>query len=103
MTDYEWECRERAKQRERFMVYRKSRNFMNLPEDPSNLGYDFIEDDDNDRMKKFNFMTTVSIPVYDKRENAVSEKLRLKFTIQTFDRRDWVKLNENQMEMTSNI
>jgi voltage-dependent calcium channel alpha-2/delta-3 len=73
MTDYEWECRERAKQRERFMVYRKSRNFMNLPEDPSNLGYDFIEDDENDRMKKFNFMTTVSIPVYDKRENAVSK------------------------------
>lgn len=72
MTDYEWECRERAKQRERFMVYRKNRNFANLPEDPSNLGYDFIEDDDNERMKKFNFMTTVSIPVYDKRENAVS-------------------------------
>jgi voltage-dependent calcium channel alpha-2/delta-3 len=75
MTDYEWECRERAKQRERFMVYRKSRNFMNLPEDPSNLGYDFIEDDENDRMKKFNFMTTVSIPVYDKRENAVRKLL----------------------------
>ena len=45
---------------------------MNLPEDPSNLGYDFIEDDDNERTKKFNFMTTVSIPVYDKRENEVS-------------------------------
>lgn len=75
MTDYEWECRERAKQRERFMVYRKNRNFMNLPEDPSNLGYDFIEDDDNERTKKFNFMTTVSIPVYDKRENAVSLSL----------------------------
>lgn len=72
MTDYEWECRERAKQRERFMVYRKNRSYNNLPEDPSNLGYDFIEDDDNERMKKFNFMTTVSIPVYDKRENAVS-------------------------------
>jgi voltage-dependent calcium channel alpha-2/delta-3 len=72
MTDYEWECRERAKQRERFNVYRKTRSYLNLPEDPSNLGYDFIEDDDNDRMKKFNFMTTVSIPVYDKRENAVS-------------------------------
>lgn len=74
MTDYEWECRERAKQRERFMVYRKNRSYNNLPEDPSNLGYDFIEDDDNERMKKFNFMTTVSIPVYDKRENAVSSE-----------------------------
>lgn len=72
LTDYEWECREREKQRERFTVYRKNRNFMNLPEDPSNLGYDFIEDDDNERTKKFNFMTTVSIPVYDKRENEVS-------------------------------
>lgn len=57
------------------MVYRKNRSFMNLPEDPSNLGYDFIEDDDNERTKKFNFMTTVSIPVYDKRENAVSIKV----------------------------
>lgn len=55
------------------MVYRKNRSFINLPEDPSNLGYDFIEDDDNERTKKFNFMTTVSIPVYDKRENAVSK------------------------------
>lgn len=78
MTDYEWECRERAKQRERFMVYRKNRSFMNLPEDPSNLGYDFIEDDDNERTKKFNFMTTVSIPVYDKRENAVSLMIFMK-------------------------
>lgn len=72
MTDYEWECRERASQRDRFQVGRKYRDFDNLPEDPSNLGYDFIEDDENDRMKKFNFMTTVSIPVYDKRENEVS-------------------------------
>lgn len=55
-------------------MYRKNRSFMNLPEDPSNLGYDFIEDDDNERTKKFNFMTTVSIPVYDKRENEVSTK-----------------------------
>lgn len=54
------------------MVYRKNRSYHNLPEDPSNLGYDFIEDDDNERTKKFNFMTSVSIPVYDKRENAVS-------------------------------
>jgi hypothetical protein len=54
------------------MVYRKSKNFNVLPEDPSNLGYDFIEDDDNERTNKFNFMTTVAIPVYDKRENAVS-------------------------------
>lgn len=72
LTDYEWECRERAKQRERFMVYRKTKSFNVLPEDPSNLGYDFIEDDDNERTNKFNFMTTVAIPVYDKRENAVS-------------------------------
>jgi len=72
MTDYEWECRERAKQKDRFNVYRKNRNPLNLPEDPSNLGYDLIETDDNERLKKFNFMTTVSIPVYDKRENAVS-------------------------------
>lgn len=78
MTDYEWECRERASQRDRFKVYRKSRNFINLPEDPSNLGYDFIEDDENDRMKKFNFMTTVSIPVYDKRENEVSREIMTK-------------------------
>lgn len=72
MTDYEWECRERTSQRDRFMVYRKSRNFLNLPEDPSTLSYDMIESDETEMTKKFNFMTTVSIPVYDKRENAVS-------------------------------
>lgn len=72
MTDYEWEIRERAKQKERFFVFRKSKNIHTLPEDPSNLGYDFIENDENDRLKKFIFMTTASIPIYDKRENAVS-------------------------------
>ncbi|XP_070491988.1 voltage-dependent calcium channel subunit alpha-2/delta-3 isoform X2 [Chironomus tepperi] len=70
LTDYEWECRERASQRDRFMVYRKNRSFHNLPEDPSTLSYDMIESDDSDVTKKFNFMTTVSIPIYDKRENA---------------------------------
>lgn len=72
MTDYEWECRERAKQRDRFMVYRKNKSWYNLPEDPSALGYEFIEDDTNEKTKKYIFMTTASIPVYDKRENAVS-------------------------------
>lgn len=85
MTDYEWECRERASQRDRFMVYRKNRNFHNLPEDPSTLSYDLIESDDSDFTKKFNFMTTVSIPIYDKRENAVSmNKLCKKFIKKLF-------------------
>ena len=73
MTDYEWECRERIKQKERFVVYRKNnRNPWNLPEDPSQLNYDSIEDDTNYISKKYIFMTSVSIPVYDKRENAVN-------------------------------
>ena len=73
MTDYEWECRERIKQKQRFEVYRKNnRNIWNLPEDPSQLSYDSIEDDNNDISKKYIFMTSVSIPVYDKRENAVN-------------------------------
>jgi voltage-dependent calcium channel alpha-2/delta-3 len=71
LTDYEWECRERASQRDRFMAFRKSK-LQDLPEDPSTLPYDQIETDDSDVTKKFNFMTTVSIPIYDKRENAVS-------------------------------
>lgn len=54
------------------MVARKNRNYHSLPEDPSTLSYDAIESDDSEITKKFNFMTTVSIPVYDKRENAVS-------------------------------
>lgn len=71
-TDYEWECRERASQRDRFMAYRKEKDYNRLPDDPSTLAYEFIESDDSEVTKKFNFMTTVSIPVYDKRENAVS-------------------------------
>ncbi|KAG5680433.1 hypothetical protein PVAND_009941 [Polypedilum vanderplanki] len=70
LTDYEWECRERASQRDRFMAYRKTRTFQGLPDDPSTLGYDFIENDESELTKKFNFMTTVAIPIYDKRENA---------------------------------
>lgn len=73
MTDYEWEGRERVSQKDRFMVYRKNKGYHNLPEDPSSLSYDTIESDYSDVTKKFNFMTTVSIPVYDKRENAVSK------------------------------
>lgn len=81
MTDYEWECRERASQRDRFIAYRKSnKNFQSLPEDPSTLSYDAIETDDSEMTKKFNFMTTVSIPIYDKRENAVSELCKILIT-----------------------
>lgn len=85
MTDYEWECRERASQRSRFMEFRKNKSLKTLPEDPSTLEYDLIESDDSDM--KFKFMTTVSIPVYDKRENAVSEKFKAKYNF------DYDKLN----------
>jgi voltage-dependent calcium channel alpha-2/delta-3 len=77
LTDYEWEGRERVSQRDRFMVYRKNKGYHNLPEDPSTLSYDQIETDESDLQKKFNFMTTVAIPVYDKRENAVSKTYAL--------------------------
>lgn len=54
------------------MAFRKDRE-NRLPDDPSTLAYEFIESDESEVTKKFNFMTTVSIPVYDKRENAVSQ------------------------------
>lgn len=73
---------------------------MNLPEDPSNLGYDFIEDDDNERTKKFNFMTTVSIPVYDKRENAVSS-FRIFLDLKKLDKVKYGDL-EHQIGKNSN-
>lgn len=74
-TDYEWEVRERSSQRDRFMEYRKTKDIHSLPDDPSTLAYEIIETDESELTKKFNFMTTVSIPVYDKRDNAVSINL----------------------------
>lgn len=59
------------------MAFRKDRK-NRLPDDPSTLAYEFIESDESEVTKKFNFMTTVSIPVYDKRENAVR---KIKFQI----------------------
>lgn len=55
------------------MAYRKHKNIKSLPYDPSTLAYEHIETDESE----FNFMTTVSIPVYDKRDNAVSIELKL--------------------------
>jgi hypothetical protein len=72
------------------MSYRKDKKIETLPDDPSTLAYEIIETDESELTKKFNFMTTVSIPVYDKRDNAVSMRiieLRTKFIFSLI--RDW--------------
>jgi hypothetical protein len=72
------------------MSYRKDKKIETLPDDPSTLAYEIIETDESELTKKFNFMTTVSIPVYDKRDNAVSMRiieLRTKFIFSLV--RDW--------------
>lgn len=73
ITDWLWDKKERNEQKERYWIYRKNTKFMYLDDEMKafekrmrkhpNLAGD---------MYKYRLMTSVSMPVYDERENRVS-------------------------------
>ncbi|XP_041769971.1 voltage-dependent calcium channel subunit alpha-2/delta-3 isoform X3 [Anopheles merus] len=72
MTDWLWEIKERAEQKERFIDYRKNRVLFYSPEEQHRrmIMKQRMNQDPYSNTQKYNFMTTVSVPVFDRRENA---------------------------------
>ncbi|XP_038116858.1 voltage-dependent calcium channel subunit alpha-2/delta-3 isoform X5 [Culex quinquefasciatus] len=72
MTDWLWEIKERAEQKERFIDYRKNRVIFFSPEEQHRrmIMKQRMNQDPYSNTQKYNFMTTVSMPVFDRRENA---------------------------------
>ncbi|XP_050073471.1 voltage-dependent calcium channel subunit alpha-2/delta-3 isoform X2 [Anopheles maculipalpis] len=72
MTDWLWEIKERAEQKERFIDYRKNRVLFYSPEEQHRrmIMKQRMNQDPYSNNQKYNFMTTVSVPVFDRRENA---------------------------------
>ncbi|XP_012275894.1 voltage-dependent calcium channel subunit alpha-2/delta-3 isoform X2 [Orussus abietinus] len=72
MTDWLWERNERREQRERFQSYRKNRKMFTSKEEQDRR---YIQKqkrlhDQHGNLQEYRLMTSVSMPVYDRRDNA---------------------------------
>lgn len=73
MTDWVWEQRESEEQKERFLQYHRNRKLFNMEEQDRRFvkkqkkSYEQSED-----YQEYRLMTSVSMPVFDRREDAVS-------------------------------
>ncbi|XP_073994494.1 voltage-dependent calcium channel subunit straightjacket isoform X3 [Rhodnius prolixus] len=74
MTDWLWEMKERAKQKERSIIYRRKGANQRQPRDEEEEHRLALQDqwaqNQNDNLYPYKMMTSVSMPVYDRRENA---------------------------------
>lgn len=72
MTDWLWEQCESEKQKERFLLYQKNkRYFINMEEQDRRFVKKQKQQHDQTKLQKYKLMTSVSMPVFDRRENAV--------------------------------
>lgn len=74
MTDWLWEQRECEEQKERFIEFRRHRQLFhsNYQRDKKFAHKPRRHHDYHDDLQEYQLMTSVSMPVYDRRENAVS-------------------------------
>ncbi|XP_048509667.1 voltage-dependent calcium channel subunit alpha-2/delta-3 isoform X2 [Athalia rosae] len=73
MTDWLWDQKERTEQRERFQRYRKNRNIFNSREDQDRRfvrKHKMTYGQDNAGLQEYRLMTSVSVPVFNRRPNA---------------------------------
>lgn len=72
MTDWLWEQRESNEQQERFIrLHRKKGLFNNEEQDRRFVKKQKKSHDQRGDLQKYKLMTSVSMPVFDRRENAV--------------------------------
>ncbi|KAL1110506.1 hypothetical protein AAG570_008034 [Ranatra chinensis] len=69
MTDWLWEMKERAEQKERSISFRRDRSNFHSKEEHDRRS-SLKKHDYNDQVSPYRMMTSVSMPVYDRRENA---------------------------------
>jgi voltage-dependent calcium channel alpha-2/delta-3 len=72
MTDWLWEQRESNAQKKRFLDYKRSRKYLNMEEqDRQYVKKQKQQYEQNSNLQEYRLMTSVSMPVFDRRENAV--------------------------------
>lgn len=75
MTDWLWEQRENNEQKKRFLLYQRNKKFLNSEEQDrryvSNQKWRYDQIDQTDELQEYKLMTSVSMPVFDRRDNAV--------------------------------
>ncbi|XP_067204326.1 voltage-dependent calcium channel subunit alpha-2/delta-3 isoform X2 [Linepithema humile] len=69
ITDWLWEQRESEEQKERFLLYHRNKKYLNLEEDRRFWKKRWHEDSEQNK-PNYKLMTSVSMPVFDRRENA---------------------------------
>ncbi|XP_034938362.1 voltage-dependent calcium channel subunit alpha-2/delta-3 isoform X2 [Chelonus insularis] len=81
MTDWLWEQRECEEQKERFLAYRRDKNLFNSKDqrDRRFVHKPKKHHDHHDDLQEYQLMTSVSMPVYDRRDNAnITEQVLIK-------------------------
>lgn len=76
MTDWLWEQRECEEQKERFFRYRRDKKFFISDHHDRRFSHKKKHHDSHDDVREYQLMTSVSIPVFDRRENAVSRRAK---------------------------
>ncbi|KYM97596.1 Voltage-dependent calcium channel subunit alpha-2/delta-3 [Cyphomyrmex costatus] len=75
MTDWLWEQRENNEQKKRVLLYQRNKKFLNSEEQDrryvSNQKWRYDQTDQIDELQEYKLMTSVSMPVFDRRDNAV--------------------------------
>lgn len=72
MTDYKWELKQRKKQKATFLAFRNLDSNSSQADTMQRLMQRTRNEVDPEIAESYNMLTTVSIPVYDRRESAVS-------------------------------
>ncbi|XP_011876387.1 PREDICTED: voltage-dependent calcium channel subunit alpha-2/delta-3 isoform X2 [Vollenhovia emeryi] len=71
MTDWLWEQRESEEQKERFLLYHRNKKYFNMEEqDRRFVKKQKRRHDQTSGLQEYKLMTSVSMPVFDRRENA---------------------------------
>lgn len=72
MTDWLWEQRECEEQKQRFLLYNRNKKYFNMEEqDRRFVRKQKRRHDQISGLQEYKLMTSVSMPVFDRRENAV--------------------------------
>jgi len=72
MTDWLWEQRESEEQKERFLLYHRNKKYFNMEEqDRRFVKKQKRRHDQTSGLQEYKLMTSVSMPVFDRRDNAV--------------------------------
>jgi len=102
MTDWLWEQRESEEQKERFLLYHRNKKYFNMEEqDRRFVKKQKRRHDQTSGLQEYKLMTSVSMPVFDRRDNAVRFLFARYFTNNVQNRRFWRKSDSHAFRRLS--